>query len=174
MNRKVLALFVALMAAAILATPGVAKTEKVSASMALVVSDELPADYRVLPNGEILQGRGGGLGFLVTLEIGNSLHEGVLTTVYHDMTNLKTQTDNIHYRAVLTLDGSEADGFAGNIQTKVSMIIDGFPDNIWESDRCVLQGFGIYNGQTLVLGYDGLWPFALDAIYTWEGYCLKG
>ncbi len=172
MNKKLIVISVVLMAAAMLANPVMAKTEKVAASMALVVSDELPADYRVLPNGEILQGRGGGLGFLLSLEIGNSLHTGVLTTIYNDMVNLKTHVDNVHHEAVLTLDGSEANGFAGIIQSRVTQIFNS-PDDIWETDRCALQGFGIYKGQTLVLSYDGLWPFATGSM-TWIGYCLKG
>ncbi len=169
-NRKVMGIFVALMATAILATPVLAKTEKVSASMTLAYPTYGDGKTRFIPNEDTFHN----IHFLGTtpfvfevleLKIGDSTHTGVLSAVLSDMVVLKTQVDNCHFKAVLTLDQNEDNGFAGNIQTKFTNILN---ENFWETDRAVLQGFGDYKEQTMVLSYDGPGGGA------WTGYCLKG
>jgi len=152
------------------AVPVRAKTEKVPASMTIAYPDYSPGNVW-FTNGGIIQSRGSPFTFeVLELDIGGSTHIGVLSAVLDDTVNLKTQVDNCHFKAVLTLDESTDNGFAGNIHTKFTMILTA---EGWETDSALLQGFGVYKRQTLVLNYNGPWLLPGETI-TWTGYCLKG
>ena len=84
--------------------------------------------------------------------------------------NSKTRTmifngDVVWY---ISSEGSP-DGFSGNMQT-IFFDFDFLGTHTWVSMQVhgVLQGFGAYSGQTLMLSYDGLSSPILP------GYCLKG
>ena len=146
------------------AVPVMAKTEKVSATISFN-----PTDYVYgrawETKGGVFQERGSALTFeILDLSIGGYHHSGVLGAVLSDMLNFKTLIWVGHFDVVLTLDGSTDNGFVGNWEMKQDL-----NDNTY-AVHCVLQGFGVYDRQTLFFAYDGPQGFPAE----WTGYCLKG
>ena len=83
--------------------------------------------------------------------------------------NAKTHSIQIQYIAIWFI-GSKGDlssGFAGNIETKAFNYVSPTYDRI--TIHCVMKGFGSYEGQTIMLSYDGA-----NSAEPWTGYCLKG
>lgn len=167
MNRKFLVVMVvALMTAAVLVTPVMAeptKGQKVPATAtAIPLGSEDPEYWRT--NGDIGQARGGEQTLRMILNIGGAPKPPVLVTVVFDeMINFKT---DMFVRRYTTLDSGLDSGFAGNIQFKIYNYYAGV--DVHYDIHCVLQGFGDFEGQTLMLSYEGSMPLV------WTGYCLKG
>lgn len=166
MNRKFLVIAVAFMAVAVLATPVMAEPTaglKVPATLTTVPIDEVDPEWWIT-NGHILQGRGGQETHLLILNIGGTVHISVDTSVFDEMLNYKTRMLNRRYT---TLDSGLDNGFAGNIEIK---IYNWKTPDMYYTAHCVLQGFGNFEGQTLMLSYEG--PLVVPMV--WTGYCLKG
>ena len=166
MNRKFLFMALAFMAAAVLATPVLAEPtagQKVPATAMAIPSDsEVPEYWQT--NGDIGQARGGEETYLLILNIGgNPITPELVTLVFDEMINFKTDMFVRHYT---TLDLGADNGFAGNIQLKIYNYYAGV--DVHYDIHCVLQGFGDFEGQTLMLSYEGPMPLV------WTGYCLKG
>jgi len=166
LNRKFLVVIaVTLMAVAILATPVMAeptKGQKVPAALTgIPVSEEDPEYWRT--NGDIGQARGGEQTYMYFLNIDGAVTSGFFTVVFDEMINFKT---DMFVRRYTTIDSGADDGFAGNIQLKIRNYYSGV--DVHYDIHCVLQGFGDFEGQTLMLSYEGPMPL------TWTGYCLKG
>lgn len=165
MNRKFLVMAVAFMAVAVLATPVMAeptKGLKVPATAAFIpLGSEDPEYWRT--NGDIGQARGGQETYLLILNIGGTINTEVVTAVFDEMINFKT---DMFVRRYTSLDLGLDDGFAGNIKMKIHNYYAGV--DVHYTGHCVLQGFGDFDGQTLMLSYEGPLP------YLWTGYCLKG
>jgi len=166
LNRKFLFMALAFMAAAVLATPVLAEPtagQKVPATaMAIPWDSEVPEYWRT--NGDIGQARGGEETYRLILNIGgNPITPELVTLVFDEMINFKTDMFVRHYT---TLDLGADNGFAGNIQLKIYNYYAGV--DVHYDIHCVLQGFGDFEGQTLMLSYEGPMPLV------WTGYCLKG
>jgi len=174
LNRKFLVMAVAFMAVAMLAVPVMAeptKGQKVPASIIVVGSEpEVPGESWVT-NGGILQARNGEHIIYNILTIGNQQYD-VYSSNVQDMTlNFKTGMGVIHYDAVWYIpeEGSDS-GFKGNVEAKISDFdyLSGTFNRL--TVHCVTQGFGDFEGQTVMLSYDG--PPGVGVV--WTGYCLKG
>jgi len=167
MNKRDLVIPIVLMAVAMLATPVMAeptKGQKVAAS--LIPGPQVggsPPEKQWITNGDIQQIRGREVYYFpIILTIGSDVYTGGYSSNVNDVAfNLKTAVVNIRTEAVWTFVG--IGGFEGNLKMKLSAI-DG-----WYSIHCVLFGFGDFEGQKLMLSYDG--P-PVGAV--WTGYCLKG
>lgn len=145
---------------------------------------KVPAKYIVIPPYEIQDGEGrltnGGIflskGRVETyrnnlLFIGNNPPLTVCAVLVGTINsyNTKTETLSMHWECIwyISTEGSP-DGFAGNIKLKFFEYDAITHDWISQKMHAVLQGFGAYAGQTLMLSYDG--PKSRVSI----GYCLKG
>jgi len=145
--------------------PVMAKTEKVPVTMNYVIASYDYGPRYWWPNEFIQQERGSTLTFdILNLDIGGSPHTGVWISTLDVKANFRTGTWVGYFDTVFALDGSTDNGFAGNIQI-VQYLYDGE-----YTAHGVLQGFGVYEKQTLFFTYDG--P-RLDP-EQWTGYCLKG
>ena len=159
-----------LLTAVILATPFIGtvmaeptKGQKVPATAMAIPWDSEDPEYW-LTNGGIGQARGGEETYLLILNIGGTpLPSELVTLVFDEMINFKTDKFVRHYT---TLDSGLDNGFAGNIQLKIYNYYSGI--DVHYDIHCVLQGFGDFEGQTLMLSYEGAMPLV------WTGYCLKG
>ncbi len=166
MNKIFLVVAVTFMAITVLATPVMAeptKGQKVPATATAIPWDsEDPEYWRT--NGDIGQARGGQETYLLILNIGgNPITPELVTLVFDEMINFKT---DMFVRRYTTLDSGSDNGFAGNIQFKMYNYYAGV--DVHYDIHCVLQGFGDFEGQTLMLSYEGSMPLV------WTGYCLKG
>ncbi len=167
MNKKALAITITLLAVAMLVAPVMAeptKGLKVPATLAAAPQvGGAPPEKQWMTNGGIVQTRGKQDDYYpIILTIGSDVYtNGYSTNFGNVVINLKTMVVNVRVLAVWTFEG--IGGFEGNIEMKLSAI-DGY-----YSIHCVLRGFGDFEGQTLMLSYDG--P-PVGAV--WTGYCLKG
>jgi hypothetical protein len=102
----------------------------------------------------------------IFLIIGNDPpYKGTSSNVFDIVINLKTRVANFRGNVEFTFD-NVVGGFAGRIEMKL-FYEQGNPVPYGMSIHTVLQGFGYFEGQTLMLSYDG--PGG-----PWTGYCLKG
>jgi hypothetical protein len=167
MNKKVLAIPIALVFVAMLVIPVIAeptKGQKVPAS--LIPGPQVggaPPEKQWETNGGIGQGRGREVDYFpITLTIGNDVYtDGYSYNYGNQMFNSKTMILNSRGLAIWTFEG--IGGFEGNLEMKLSAI-DGY-----YSIHGVLFGFGDFEGQKLMLSYEG--P-PVGAV--WTGYCLIG
>ena len=165
MSRKIFVTAIVFLVVALLATPVMAEPtngQKVPAMATFIPWDEEVPEYWST-NGDVGQGRGGQETYLLILNIGGSITSEFVTVVFDEMINFKT---DMFVRRYTTLDSGLDSGFAGNIQFKMYNYYAGV--DVHYDINCVLQGFGDFEGQTLMLSYEGSMPL------TWTGYCLKG
>jgi hypothetical protein len=166
MNKKVLLIPIVLMAAAILVVPVMAEpTRGLKVSASLIPGPQVggtPPEKHWETNGGISQGRGREVDYYpIILTIGSDVYtDGYSYNFVNQMFNSKTMMFNTRGLAIWTFEG--IGGFEGNLEMKLSAI-DG-----WYSMHGVLFGFGYFEGQTLMVSYDG--P-PVGAV--WTGYCLK-
>jgi len=167
MNKKVSVITMTLLAVAMFVAPVMAEPtngQKVPAT--LVAAPQVggaPPEKMWITNGDIQQIRGRQvIYFPITLTIGSDVYtDGYSYNFVNSVFNLNTMVVNVRGLAVWTFDN--VGGFEGNLEMKLSAI-DGY-----YSIHGVLRGFGNFEGQTLMLSYDG--P-PVGAV--WTGYCLKG
>jgi hypothetical protein len=172
MNKKILGIFVSLLVVAMLATPVMAEPTKGQKVAAELYPQALPY-YEGIPeknwttNGGITQERGGQTDYYpIDLKIGSALYtDGYSTNINDVVSNSKTSVVNIRSDTVWTFAG--IGGFAGNIEMKL-WFVEGMPMPYY-SIHTLMHGFGDFEGQTLMLSYDGKLMGAV-----WKGYCLKG
>jgi hypothetical protein len=166
MNKKVLAIPLVLVAAAMLVVPVMAEpTKGLKVPASLIPGPQVggaPPEKHWETNGGISQGRGREVDYFpINLTIGSDVYPNGYSYNFGNVVfNSKTMVINSRGLAVWTFDG--IGGFEGNLEMKLSAI-DG-----WYSMHCVLFGFGDFEGQKLMLSYDG--P-PVGAV--WTGYCLK-
>ena len=170
MNKKALAITMALFAVAMFVAPVMAEPtngQKVPATLIpgppVVVPPPPPPERMWITNGDIQQIRGRQVDYFpITLTIGSDVYtNGYSYNFVNVVFNLKTMVVNTRGLAVWTFEG--IGGFEGNLEMKLSAIDGSY------SIHGVLHGFGDFEGQTLMLSYDG--P-PVGAV--WTGYCLKG
>ena len=171
MNKRVLVIPLALIVATLLVVPVMAEPtrgQKVAAEMypQVMPFDEVEPDKDWTTNGGIAQSRGGQTDFYpIALKIGSDLYEdGYSTNINDEVFNSKTSVSNIRSDTVWTFAG--IGGFAGNIEMKL-WFVEGEPLPYY-SIHTLMHGFGDFEGQTLMLSYNG--PL-IGAV--WTGYCLK-
>jgi hypothetical protein len=166
MNKKVLLIPIALMVATILVVPVMAEpTRGLKVPASLIPGPQVggaPPEKQWVTNGGIWQARGEQVDYFpITLTIGSEVYiEGYSYNFVDSVFNFKTKMLNTRGLAVWTFE--DIGGFEGNLEMKLSAI-DGY-----YSMHGVLFGFGDFEGQTLMLSYDG--P-PVGAV--WTGYCLK-
>jgi hypothetical protein len=166
MNKKVLAIPIVLMAVAMLAVPAMAEpTKGLKVPASLIPGPQVggaPPEKHWETNGGIGQDRGREVDYYpITLTIGSEVYtEGYSYNFGNQMFNSKTMMLNTRVLAIWTFEG--IGWFEGNLEMKLSAI-DGY-----YSIHGVLFGFGDFEGQTLMLSYEG--P-PVGAV--WTGYCLK-
>ena len=167
MKRKLLTIPIAIVFAALLVIPVMAEpTKGLKVPASLIAGPQVggaPPEKHWETNGGIGQDRGREVDYYpITLTIGNDVYtDGYSYNYANQMLNLKTMMLNNRGFAIWTFDG--IGGFEGNLEMKLSAI-DGY-----YSIHGVLFGFGDFEGQTLMLSYEG--P-PVGAV--WTGYCLKG
>lgn len=167
MNKKVVVITIALLAVAMFVAPVMAEpTNGLKVPATLIPADQVggaPPEKQWMTNGGILQTRGKQNDYYpINLTIGSDNYpNGYSYNFGNGVFNSKTMMLNFRAYAVWTFDA--IGGFEGNIEMKLSAI-DGY-----YSIHAVLRGFGDFEGQTLMLSYDG--P-PVGAV--WTGYCLKG
>ena len=167
MNKKVLVVTMALFAVAMFVAPVMAEPtngQKVPAT--LIPGPAVggaPPERMWITNGGIYQVRGEQVDYFpITLTIGSAVYSnGYSYNFVNSVFNLNTKVVNVRGLAVWTFDA--IGGFEGNLEMKLSAIDGSY------SIHGVLRGFGNFEGQTLMLSYDG--P-PVGAV--WTGYCLKG
>ena len=167
MNKKVLVVTMTLLAVAMFVAPVMAEPtngQKVPAT--LIPGPAVggaPPERMWITNGDIQQIRGRQVDYFpITLTIGSDVYtNGYSYNFVNSVFNLKTMVVNTRGLAVWTFAG--IGGFEGNLEMKLSAIDGSY------SIHGVLRGFGNFEGQTLMLSYDG--P-PVGAV--WTGYCLKG
>ena len=167
MNKKGVMITITLLTVAMLVAPVMAEPAKgLKVPATLVAAPQVggaPPEKQWMTNGGIRQTRGKQNDYYpIILTIGSDVYpNGYSTNDVNIVFNTKTMVVNFHGYAVWTFD--TIGGFEGNIEMKLSAI------NGWYTLHCVLHGFGDFEGQTLMLSYDG--P-PVGAV--WTGYCLKG
>jgi hypothetical protein len=172
LSNKVLVIAVALLAVAILGTPVIADPtmgQKVPAQMITIGGEpKVPGEYR-LTNGGILQVRGEKQVIYNILFIGSEDYNVYSSNIWDAVYNFKTGMIIHHYNAVWYIPDEESDsGFFGNVEVKIYGfdLVSGTYSRM--TVHSVTQGFGDFEGQTLMLSYDG------PGAGAWIGYCLKG
>lgn len=164
-NRKVLVIAVALMAVAMLATPVMASpAEKIPVTLAFGAPTSDDPEKIWTTNGDIRQVRGVPTSRNIILYIPGELPlYGVDTNTWNGQYNLKTDFAILHYDVVFAFSGGT---FEGILTMKIKDY--SLPPIFWYySAHLVFQGTGAFQGQTLMLSYEG--PFALE----WTGYLLR-
>jgi hypothetical protein len=171
MNKKVLVIPLVLIAATILVVPVVAKPTKGQKVFAELYPQtmpyaEVPPEKEWTTNGGIEQSRGGQTDYYpIALKIGSVLYtDGYSTNINDVVFNSKTLVVNT--RSDTVWEWEDIGGFAGNIEMKL-WFEEGIPYPYY-SMHTLMHGFGYFEGQTLMLSYDGPLPGAV-----WTGYCLK-
>jgi hypothetical protein len=171
MNKKLLVMTTVLLAVAMLVAPVLAeptKGLKVPATLTPgpeVVPPPPPFPDRVwTTNGGITQIRGEQRDYYpITLTIGIDEYTDGYSSNFGDVV-INFKTGWLTERSFTEWTFPSVDGgFAGNLEMKLSIFTG------WYSIHGVLRGFGDFEGQTLMLSYDG--P-PVGAV--WTGYCLKG
>jgi hypothetical protein len=166
MNKKVLLIPIVLMVATILVFPVMAEpTKGLKVPASLIPGPQVggaPPEKQWVTNGGIWQARGEQVDYFpITLTIGSDVYtDGYSYNFVNSVFNFKTKILNTRGLAVWTFEG--IGGFEGNLEMKLSAI-DGY-----YSMHGVLFGFDDFEGQMLILSYDG--P-PVGAV--WTGYCLK-
>jgi hypothetical protein len=170
MKKKGLVIAMALLAVAMFVAPVLAEpTRGLKVPATLIPGPEVvdpsipPPERQWMTHGGIFQARGEQNDYYpITLTIGTDVYtDGYSYNFGNGVFNTKTKMLNFRGLAVWTFEG--VGGFEGNLKMKISAI-DGY-----YSIHGVLRGFGDFEGQTLMLSYDG--P-PVGAV--WTGYCLKG
>ena len=167
MNKKVLVISIVLIFATMFVIPVMAEpTEGLMVPASLIPGPQVggaPPEKHWETNGGILQGRGREIDYFpITLTIGSVEYANGYSYNFGDsMFNSKTMIQNSRGLAVWTFEG-RVGGFEGDLEMKISAV-DGY-----YSIHGVLFGFGNFEGQTLMLSYEG--P-PVGAV--WTGYCLK-
>jgi hypothetical protein len=171
LKNKVFVAAIALLVVAILVTPAMANPtagQKVPAQMfTLGGGPMVPGEYR-MTNGGILQVRGEQQIIYNILFIGSEDYDVYSSNVWDGVYNFKIGLLIHNYDAVWYIPGEGSDsGFSGNVEAKIYGFdpISGTYSRI--TVHSVTQGFGDFEGQTLMLSYDGP-PGGV-----WTGYCLK-
>jgi hypothetical protein len=173
LKKKIMVTLVALMAAAILATPlvGMAMAkEKVDAEL-LVTGSNIVLGNVWTTNGGIQQQKGNTPTYFGNLIIGEAPYPLVIVCTSSVTLNTETGYFVGYYDSVcyVSQEGSDS-GFKGIIIGKMYDFNPiGFPPFTRAIIHCTLQGFGDFEGQTLKLSVDG----DLFAYFTWTGYCIK-
>jgi hypothetical protein len=166
MNKNVLVIPLVLIAATILVVPVMAeptKGLKVPASLIpgpLVFQGEPEKEW--VTEGGVWQARGVQNDYYpLTLTIGSDVYtDGYSYNYVNSVFDFKTMSLNTRGAAVWTF--GSIGRFEGNLEMKVSYI------DFCYSIHGVLFGFGDFEGQMLMLSYDGPLVGAV-----WTGYCLK-
>jgi hypothetical protein len=160
LNYKVFAGAIALLVVIILGTPALADPtvgQKVPAQMITLGGGPMvPGEYR-MTNGGILQVRGEQKVIYNILFIGSEDYDVYSSNVYDGVYNFKTGMIIHNYNVVWYIPGEGADsGFSGNVEAKIYGLdlVSGTYSRI--TVHSVTQGFGDFEGQTLMLSYDGL------------------
>ena len=171
MNKRVLIIVAALMAATILAVPVMAeptKGQKVFASMTptALIGACPPAEQWVSDEG-VVQIRGQVQIRSFVLSIGEQDYTGVTTSLQDVSNDLTTGVVVAHIYATHLVDGMTG-GFAGVVEMKLYNFNPMSFTWDWETWHSVANGFGDFGGQKLILSYEGL-PNGPRT-----GYCLKG
>lgn len=176
MKRRIILIptLVLLMLLAVVPVMAEPKGLKVPANIKMIKLLSLVPGTETTTAGGIQQIRGELNVFQNVLDIDGNLYDVYSSNIADSSWNTKTGVKIVHYDAVwyIPTDGSD-NGFSGNVEAKFyDWAIDpitGRPTFSIESVHCVMQGFGDFAGQTLMLSYEG--PSAKDP---WTGYCLKG
>jgi hypothetical protein len=165
LNKKVLVIAVVLMAAAMLATPVMASpAEKIPITLNFGLPTYGDPEKIWTTNGDIFQVRGRPSSYNIILTIqGEPPLVGVDTNTFNGQHNLKTDVKILHYDVVWTFEGGT---FEGRLTLKIENNLLG-PMYWYYSAHLVFQGTGAFEGQTIMLSYEG--PFALE----WTGYLLR-
>jgi hypothetical protein len=170
MKKKIMGVFVFMLAIVMLVTPVMAeptKGQKVTAEMSVLGYSMVPGeDYSFeVNNGGILIERNLIVTYNLKLIIdGGDPLFGTLVSNVDTISNLDKETAVGHCDSVMSFSTAEGE-FRGNYQTKQTEMFT--PD--WTLRmHCVLQGFGAFEGQTLQLSRTGPYPGAPST-----GYLLK-
>jgi len=173
MNKKVLLMAIALLAVAMFVAPVMAeptKGLKVDATLkpGPMVFEGVP-EKQWITEGGIEQIRGMQVDYFpITLTIGSDVYtKGYSTNIQDVVYNPETGVSNIRSDTVWTFAG--IGGFAGNLEMKL-WFVEGIPWPYY-SIHTLMHGFGAFEGQTLMLSYEGPITFPREV---WTGYCLKG
>ena len=113
----------------------------------------------------IFQLRGWQYRYTARLTVGSTIYPLYSVTTYDGVFNPNTGVVNLRYDVVWywytgPAPAVSANGFAGNFESKLTNVIT-YPPPVYgpggggETIHCVLQGFGTFEGQTLMLSYDG-------------------
>ncbi|MBA4464326.1 MAG: hypothetical protein H2B01_09160 [Nitrosopumilaceae archaeon] len=174
MKKNMIVLFVALMAAAMLATPLVGMVmakEKVEAEL-LVTGQDIDLGNIWTTNGGIQQQKGNTPTYYCNLILGEDTYPLVVACTSSATLNTETGYFVAFYDSVWYVGEEGADsGFKGMM---IGRIYDFdttgvFPPFSRIVIHCTLQGFGDFEGQTLKLSVDG----NFFAYFTWTGYCIR-
>ena len=104
-----------------------------------------------------------------TLVIGSQSFNIYSYNIEDGVWSSKTRVAITHYSAIWSIpDQSSDSGFSGNINVKYYNYNPFTNTYSFHEYSCVLQGFGDFADQTLMLSSEG--PPGSD----WTGYCLKG
>jgi hypothetical protein len=173
LKKNMIVVFIALMAAAMLATPlfGIVMAkEKVDAELHVTGQDIVLGNVWTT-NGGIQQQKGNTPTYFGNLIIGEAPYPLVIVCTSSVTLNTETGYFVGYYDSVcyVSQEGSDS-GFKGIIIGKMYDFNPiGFPPFTRAIIHCTLQGFGDFEGQTLKLSVDG----DLFAYFTWTGYCIK-
>ena len=113
----------------------------------------------------IFQLRGWQYRYTARLTVGTAIYPLYSVTTYDGVFNPNAGVVNFRYDVVWywytgPAPAVSANGFAGNFESKLTNVIT-YPPPVYgpggggETIHCVLQGFGTFEGQTLMLSYDG-------------------
>jgi hypothetical protein len=164
-------MFVILLVISLLMIPVMAKPtneQKVSASMiptALVGAS--PPESQWVSDEGVVQIRGQVQVRSFTLSIGQQGFTGVTTSLQDVSNDLSTGIVIAHIYATHLVDG-KIGGFEGIVEMKLYNFNPFTFTWDWESWHSVAQGFGDFEGKTLMLSYEG------EPNGPRTGYCLKG
>jgi hypothetical protein len=172
MNKKVLVMGTALLAVAMFVAPVMAEPtegQKVPAELypQYIPYYEAPPEKEWTTNGGITQSRGGQTDYYpIALKIGTVLYTNGYSTNIKDVV-FNSKTSVVNSRSDTVWEWKDIGGFAGNLEMKL-WFEEGIPWSYY-SMHALMHGFGDFEGQTLMLSYDGPLPGSV-----WTGYCLKG
>lgn len=166
MKKSIFVIVCVLLAFAALSTPVMAApAEKIPATLNFGVPTPMGLPEKTwTTKGEVLQIRGIPTSYIIILTIqGEPSLIGVDTNILNAQHNLKTDVRILHYDVVWTFSEGT---FEGILTLKIQN--NSLNPIFWYySAHLVFQGTGAFNGETLMLSYEG--PFALE----WEGFVLR-